>query len=188
METIRLKAVKNVTRHWWLMLFAGVLLIGLGVWVIIAPVDSYLSLSMTFAVGMVLAGLFEVMFSITNYKHIQGWGWTLAGGMIDLFLGAYLLYYPLLTMIVLPLIIGFWMLFRGFMAIGSSIELRAYGMMDWGWLMFTGIMIIVVALIILGNPLFGIINIIIWTALAFIISGIFRIYLALKLREFRNKP
>jgi len=186
MEAIRLKTVRTQTKYWWLMLFAGVLLIGLGVWILASPVASYLSLSLVFAAGMVMTGSFEVIFSITNYKDVQGWGWTLAGGLVDLVLGVYLLYYPLLTMIVLPLIMGFWMLFRGFMAIGSSIELRAYGILDWGWLLFTGVMIILVALIILGNPLFGVINIVVWTALAFIISGIFRIYLSIKLKKYKD--
>ena len=187
MKTMSFKeAVKYAADYWWLMLLAGILLIGLGLWVLATPVASYLSLSLLFAIGMVMTGIFEVLFSITNTRFVKGWGWILIGGMIDLLLGIYLLYYPLLTMIILPMIIGLWMLFRGFMAIGSSIELKDSGIPNWGWVSFTGLLIIVCSLVILVHPLFGVINIIIWTALSLIITGVSRIYLSLKLRKFQN--
>ncbi|WP_448104498.1 HdeD family acid-resistance protein [Pedobacter panaciterrae] len=186
METINLKVMKSAAGYWWLMSLAGALLIGLGLWVLASPVASYLSLSILFAIGMVLTGIFEVLFSTTNAASLKGWGWILAGGMIDFLLGIYLLSYPLMTMIIMPMIIGIWMLFRGFMAIGSSIELKDSGMLDWGWMLATGILIVVCALMILGNPLFGIINIVIWTAISLIVGGIFRIYLSFKLRKLQK--
>jgi uncharacterized membrane protein HdeD (DUF308 family) len=87
-------------------------------------------------------------------------------------------------MVVMPLIMGLWMLFRGCMAIGSSLELRAYGVMDWIWLLVTGVLIVVLSLLIIGNPVFAAINIVVWTAFAFIVSGVFRILLSLQLKKF----
>lgn len=124
-------------QYWWLMFCAGVLFFGLGVWILASPVSSYLSLSLLFAFGMIFSGLFELIFAIGNRKRLHGWGWTMAGGLIDVSLGSYLLNYPLLTMVVMPVIIGLWIMVRGFMAIGSSIELRAYGILDWVWLRHT---------------------------------------------------
>ncbi|MNL34206.1 hypothetical protein D3C87_1561690 [compost metagenome] len=72
------------------------------------------------------------------------------------------------------------------MAIGSSIELRAYGILDWVWLLLTGILIVVLSLLIIGHPLLSTINIVMWTAFAFILSGIFRIFLSLQLRKFKK--
>ena len=186
MEPLSGKPIQNIIRHWWLVLFAGVLLIGLGVWVVSSPFQSYLSLSLLFAACVVAAGLFELTFSIVNHKIMNGWGWMLAGGMIDVFVGGYLFYYPLITMIILPLIVGFWLLFRGIMAIGNALDVRSYGFGDWRWLLFTGVTIILLALLILVNPDFGIFNIIVWTGLAFIFAGIFRIYLSLKLRKLKD--
>lgn len=175
------------TQYWWLMLSAGILFIAIGIWILASPVASYLSLSLLFAFGMIFSGLFEAVFAIGNHKTLPGWGWTLTGGLVDLFLGFYLLNLPLLTMVVMPVIIGLWMLFRGFMAIGSSLKLRAYGVLDWSWLLVTGMLIVILSLLIIGHPLFAAINIVIWTAFAFIISGIFRIYLSLQLKKFKEK-
>jgi uncharacterized membrane protein HdeD (DUF308 family) len=173
----------DAAQYWWLMFCSGVLFIGLGIWMLAAPVSSYLSLSLLFAFGMIFAGIFEVTFSVSNRKRLHGWGWTLSGGLIDIFLGGYLLNLPLLTMVIMPVIIGLWMLFRGFMAISSSIELRAYGILDWAWLLLTGILIVVLSVLIIADPLFGAINIVVWTAFAFLLSGIFRILLSLQLRS-----
>ncbi|WP_449436834.1 HdeD family acid-resistance protein [Pedobacter steynii] len=172
----------DAAQYWWLMFCSGVLFIALGIWMLAAPVSSYLSLGLLFAFGMIFAGIFETTFAISNHKRLRGWGWTLSGGLIDIFLGGYLLNFPLLTMVVMPIIIGLWMLFRGFMAISSSIELRAYGVLDWAWLLLTGILIVILSVLIIGDPFFGDINIVVWTAFAFLLSGIFRIFLSLQLR------
>jgi len=187
MKTVNVNFIGYTTQYWWLMLSAGILFIGLGVWILASPVSSYLSLSLLFACGMLFAGVFEVIFAIGNHRALDGWGWTLAGGIIDLLLGAYLLSYPLLSMILLPMIIGLWMLFRGCMAIGSSLELRAYGILDWIWLLVTGIFIVLLSLLIIAHPLLAAFNVIIWTAFAFILSGIFRIFLSIQLRNLAGK-
>jgi len=187
MKTQNVNYIGYTSQYWWLMCSAGILFIGLGVWILASPVSSYLSLSLFFACGMLFAGVFEVVFAIGNHTNLKGWGWTLAGGMIDLLLGAYLLYYPLLSMIVLPMIMGLWMLFRGCMAIGSSLELRAYGVLDWIWLLVTGVLIVLLSLLIIAHPLLAAFTVVIWTAFAFILSGIFRIFLSIQLRKLAAK-
>jgi uncharacterized membrane protein HdeD (DUF308 family) len=93
--------------------------------------------------------------------------------------------YQLLSLLMLEhcLIIGLWMLFRGWMAIGNSLELRAYGIFDWTWLLGTGFMIILLSILILARPLFASVNVGVWTSFSFIISGIFWIFLSLQLKK-----
>jgi uncharacterized membrane protein HdeD (DUF308 family) len=186
MTTIIYKTYKNAVTNWWLLLVAGLTLLGLGIWVLASPLQSYLALSVILAFGIFSTGLFEIIFSIVNHKNMTSWGWTLLGGLLDLFVGGYLFLYPLITMAILPLVIGFWVLFRGVFAIGHSIDMRSNSFWEWGWLLLSGIFIVFFALMIIGNPAFGIMNIIFWTGLAFICAGIFRIYLSLKLRKLKN--
>jgi uncharacterized membrane protein HdeD (DUF308 family) len=186
MKTKDVNFIGYTSQYWWLMLSAGILFIFLGVCVLASPVASYLSFSLLFSCGMLFAGMFEVIFAIGNFKTLNGWGWTLTGGLIDFFLGAYLLYFPLLSMVVMPVIMGLWMLFRGCMAVNSSLEMRAYGVLDWTWLMVTGLLIILLSLLIIGHPLLAAINVVVWTAFAFILSGIFRICLSLQLKRMKE--
>jgi hypothetical protein len=170
------------TQYWWLMFSVGVLFICLGGWILASPVDSYMSLGFLFAYGLTFSGLFELIFAIGNHKTLHGWGWTLVGGGIDLALGIYLLKVPMLTLMIMPVVIGLWMLFRGCMAFNSTIELRTLGVLDWAWLFVTGVLIILLSILILGSPFFASINVVVWTAFCFILSGIFRIFLSLQLR------
>ena len=187
METASFKTVHNIVDHWWLILLSGVLLIVMGTWVILLPVESYIALSFTFSFIVLAAGLFEIVFSMVNYKVLNSWGWTLTGGIIDLIIGLFLLLNPGITMVVLPIILGFWILFRGVIAVGNAINIRRYGFSDWGWLLITGLIIIALASLIFIDPGFGAANIIVLTEVAFIIAGIFRIGFSFTLRKFNNE-
>lgn len=68
MKTKNFREFNDVVQSWWLMLCAGILFIALGIWIFISPVASYISLSLLFANGMMLAGLLEVTFSIVNHR------------------------------------------------------------------------------------------------------------------------
>jgi len=186
MKTLTLDPVRNIINHWWLILLAGLVLLGMGVWIIVSPFQSFLALCWAVAIGMIGSGCFEIIFSLKNYESIKGWGWLLAAGAIDLFIGGYLLNYPLITMVILPLIIGAWILFRGIVAVGNAIHIRSYGFGDWRWLITAGITIVLLALLVLLYPGFGIETLIFWTGVSFIISGLFRIFLSLKFKKLKQ--
>ena len=151
-----LKTIRESINYWWLILLSGVLLIIVGIWVISSPIASYLSLSILFAWGILLTGIFEIIFAVSNRKGMDSWGWTLASGVIDLVIGFYLLSYPALTMTVLPFILGFWLLYRGGSAIGAAFDMKSYGDKNWGWFLFLGIAIIFFGLMVLINPVWRI--------------------------------
>lgn len=182
MEDLTIRAIRDMANRWWLILVGGILLLLLGIWTIASPGQAYLSLSLVFAAGIFTAGIFELMFAFWG----AGSGWTFVSGVIDLFIGGYLLAFPVITMAILPLILDFWILMRGFMATGGALELRTSGVVGWGWLLFTGVVIILLGGTILSYPAWGIANIIIWTGLAFIFAGFFRIYLSFKLRKLKQ--
>jgi hypothetical protein len=167
-------------------LLTGLILVAIGIWVFASPAAAYLSLSMLFGPGILSIGIFETVFAISTRKSLEGWCWTLAGGLLDVVIGAYLLAYPGLTMAILPFILGFWLLFRGFSAIGFSFEVKAYGDLNWGWFLLFAIGIIFFAVMILAVPAFGVANIIAWIGLSCIFAGVFRIFLAFRLKMWKT--
>lgn len=182
MQTLS-KSLRSVISYWWLFLLTGIILVGIGVWIFASPTKAYISLSMLFAMGMLVTGILETIFAITARKSIEGWGWTLAGGILDIIIGTYLMTYPLVTMEVLPLILGFWLLFRGASAIGFAFDIKKTHASGWGILLTVGIFILIFGIMVLAVPAFGALNIIIWTALSFIAAGLFRVILAFKLKK-----
>ena len=101
---------------------------------------------------MLVSGLLEISFAVSNRRRVSSWGWYLAGGIIDMILGFYLIAYPLLSMEVIPFIIAFWLMFRGFSSVGYAMDLKRYGTKDWGWYIALGILAVICSLIILWQP------------------------------------
>jgi uncharacterized membrane protein HdeD (DUF308 family) len=89
-------------------------------------------------------------------------------------------------MVILPFVLGFWLLFRGFSGIGFSFDMKSYGDLNWGWFLIFAIGIIFFAIMILAVPAFGVANIIAWTGLSFVFAGVFRIILAFKLKNWKS--
>jgi len=186
MGTRNFNVIGYDTRYWWLLLAGGILFIGLGTWIICSPEKTYLSLSLLLAIGMLATGAFEALFSLFNLKRIKDWGWIFAGGLIDVLLGIYLLNYLLLTMVLMPMAIGIWMLFRGFMTVSSPVALRALGMSEWLLLVLTSMLLILPSIVILLDPFIGLVNVVMITGISFIISGIFRIFFSQQLRKLKT--
>ncbi len=186
MATTIFKEIKEAVKYWWLLLLTGLILVAVGIWVFASPATAYLSLSILFGASILTIGFFETVFAISARKSLEGWGWTLASGLLDIVIGSYLLTYPAVTMVILPFVLGFWLLFRGFSAIGFSFDVKAYDDSNWGWFLLFAIGIIFFALMILAVPAFGVANIIVWTGLSFIFAGLFRIILAFRLKKWKS--
>ena len=91
-------AVKN----WWMSLLLGLLYIAVALCLLFAPVSSYVALSVIFSISILVSGILEIFFAVGNKKIINSWGWYLAGGIIDLLIGIYLVFYPLVSMELIP--------------------------------------------------------------------------------------
>jgi uncharacterized membrane protein HdeD (DUF308 family) len=176
--------VKETVKYWWLLLLTGLILIATGIWIFASPAAAYLSLSLLFGISILIVGVFEIGFAISVRRSLRGWGWTLASGLLDLIIGAYLSSYPTITMAVLPFILGFWLLFRGSAALGFAVDIGTQE--NLVWLLLLAIAIIFFGFMILAVPAYGVVNIIVWTGLSFIAAGVFRVFLAFKLRKIKR--
>lgn len=173
-------------KNWWWFIVKGLLLIVAGIAIFAKPLDGYASLSVLFSLVMLGAGLAQIFFATSNSDVLKGWGWTLASGIMDVIIGGYLLAFPLVTMATLPFILGFWLLFRSFYLIGASFDLKDLGVADWGWLLFGGIVSTVLGFFVLYYPAAGAISITYVSGSAFIVAGVFNLYLAVKLKDLKK--
>ncbi len=187
MENQVMTTMKSAIKHWYLSLIVGVLFILLGFWILRTPVEAYITLALLFSISFFINGIFEIIFSISNRKELNSWGWFLATGIIDLIFGIWLMSAPQLSIAVLPLYIGFILLFRSVSAIGFSFEIKSFGSKNWGWLLALGILGILFSFIMIWNPIIGGITIIFWTAMAFLIYGISRVVLSIRFKQLKNQ-
>lgn len=186
METL-FDEMKHSVKNWWLSLIMGILFIVAAFCIMFAPLSSYMALSIIFSIAMFISGVLEIIFAISNRRAISSWGWYLAGGIIDLILGIYLITYPMVSMEVIPFIIAFWLMFRGFSSAGYSMDLKRYGTRNWGWYMAFGILGILCALLILWQPAIGALYAVYMISFTFLIIGIFRVMLSFELKSLHKR-
>ena len=168
METV-FNEIQHSVKNWWTSLLLGIVYIIVALWLMFSPVSTYVALSIIFSVSML------------------SWGWYILGGLIDLVLGIYLIAYPMVSMEVIPFIIAFWLMFRGFSSTGYSIDLKRYGTRDWGWYMAFGILAILCSLLILWQPAIGALYAVYMISFAFLIIGLFRVMLSFELKNLHKR-
>lgn len=178
-----IETIDTSVKNWWVSLLLGILYIIVALCLMFAPLSSYVALSVIFSISMLVSGLLEIMFAASNRKTLSSWGWYLAGGIIDLILGLYLVAYPLLSMEVIPFLVAFWLMFRGFSAIGYSVDLQRYGTHAWGWYMAFGILAVICSFAIIWQPAIGAISLVYMLAFTSLVIGFFRVMLGFELKK-----
>jgi uncharacterized membrane protein HdeD (DUF308 family) len=107
-----------------LELLSGVLSIVVGLLFLRAPLGALASLTLLVACFLMVGGLFKVVAAL-SYRF-AAWGWTLAGGVLDLILGVMIWQeWPASALWVIGLFVGVNLLFRGFNWIALGMALRA---------------------------------------------------------------
>ena len=76
--------MEHAVKNWWLSLILGILYIIVALCLLFAPGSSYIALSVIFSISMLISGIIEIIFSISNRRGISSWGWYLAYHRSDL--------------------------------------------------------------------------------------------------------
>ncbi len=177
--------IKGTVKNWWVFFIVGILLIIGSIWIFKTPVESFINLALIFSILILISGVFSIVFALTNKEKIENWGLYLVGGILDVVVGFILLSYPGITLVVFSLFIGFWLMFRGFNTISTSLELKKEGVMDWGWILLLGVLITIFAFMSIVNPLIGASYLVFTLAIAIFLLGIANIFLSLQLRKIK---
>jgi uncharacterized membrane protein HdeD (DUF308 family) len=107
-----------------LELLSGVLSIVVGLLFLRAPLGALAALTLLLACFLMVGGIFKIVAAV-SYRF-AAWGWSLAGGIIDLILGVMIWQeWPASALWVIGLFVGINMVFRGFNWIVLGLSLRA---------------------------------------------------------------
>ena len=182
-----LNTFRSIVKNWWLFLIIGITLVGLGIIVFRHPLASYIGLSIFFILTLFITGISQIIYAVSNRANLPSWGWYLAGGVFEILLGIFLVIHPGMSMALLPVVVGFWLMFKGVALIGLATDVKALGFKNWTWLLAGGILTTVVAFFITIDPLIGPISIVAFTGLSTIIAGSANIYFAIQLNKIRKE-
>jgi uncharacterized membrane protein HdeD (DUF308 family) len=177
-------ATRRLTKNWWLFLVTGI------AWVLLAFVvlawDPGTAVLIGYLIGFIViaAGVNELV----TIAFVDRWKW-LHGVLGGLFLvaGVMALLEPFQTFGILALLIGWYLLFKGFAdVIFSIVERDALHL--WGLLLASGLIEMAIGLWAIGYPGRSAWLLVLWVGIGALVRGVTEIVLAFKLRSERDRP
>lgn len=179
-----IKGASRAIKHWWLLAVAGVLCIVLGIVVFAFPLESYVTLAILFGVLLLVVGAAKLIAASTSANFFMMRGYVVVSGVLDLLIGIFLCIYPGVTLVALPVMMGFWMMYNSFVLIGFSGDFDTLGVPGSGWVIGGGILLLILSILVLVNPFgAGIATVVVLAGVGLIVFGILLISLSVKLKE-----
>ncbi len=178
------KRAGRAVRHWWLMTIAGVLGIAAGIAVFAFPLESYVTLSILFGVLMLVVGAAKLIAASTSGNYFMMRGYVITGGVLDLLLGLFLCINPGVTLVFLPIMMGFWMMYNSFILIGFAGDMDTFGIRGTGWIMGGAILLLILSVLVLINPFgAGVATVVVLAGVGLIVFGLLLCSLSMTLKE-----
>jgi len=111
------------SKSWWLILIAGIVMVLCGFAYWFWPGAGYAIASQIFGWVLILAGVIQLIVAAGPH-YPKGWGWWIAGGMIDLFVGFMLVRNIMLSEFVFPYFLALIFIYWGITTIISSVSVH----------------------------------------------------------------
>lgn len=181
-----LKPFIKTIKFWYVPLIFGAVFILCSIYVFSRPLETYLALSFLFSLSFIVAGLGDLIFSLRNSNALKGWGWYLISGLISFIMGVYLISYPGISASILAFVVGFTIMFRSFQLFGFSLDLRDAGIVNWGNTAIMSALGIVFSFMLLANPMFSGLSVVLLTGLSFLFTGVASIVLSFHFKKIKT--
>jgi uncharacterized membrane protein HdeD (DUF308 family) len=141
-----------VRRHWVLFLSEGILLVILGVLALLAPAIASVAATVFFGWLLLLSGIMGLV-STFRARHAPGFWWSLLSALIGVAAGVALIGWPLIGTLSLTAVLIAFLFAEGVVTIFYALEHRNALSGRWGWMLASGIIDIVLAvLLFIGLP------------------------------------
>ena len=176
----------NSVKYWYVSLIVGVFLIGLWIYMLTTPESTYWALAWFFSASFIFSGIFDLFFAVQNKKILSTWFLYLIIWIISIFFGFFLLLNPDLSKVVLSFWIWLTFLIRSIYLLRFSFDLKSYWIISWGNVAISSIFWIIISIILIINPIFLNLSIVILTSLAFIFVGVASIMISLQFKKVRE--
>jgi uncharacterized membrane protein HdeD (DUF308 family) len=141
-----------VREHWKAFLFEGILLVVLGLAAMILPPLASLAVTIFLGWMFLISGIAGLALTFWA-RQMPGFWWSLISAALAVLAGIVLLARPVQGVLTLTIVVGAYFLAEGVTTIMYALEHRRELSERWSWLLFAGILdILIAAMIIAGLP------------------------------------
>jgi len=147
---IRCAVSVAIHRHWGLFLLEGILLIVLGTLAVLVPAVASVAATIVFGWILLVSGVIGLIATL-RARHAPGFGWSLLSAIVGIAAGLILLAMPVEGTLSLTAVLIAFLFAEGVVSILYALEHRKGSSGRWGWMLASGILDVVLALILLAG-------------------------------------
>lgn len=161
------------SKNWWLITIKGLIFIFLGIYILKFPISGMLGLIVYGSVLLFISGLILAAFALITRRIHKGWRWQLADGILDIIVAIILFLNIGLTAVTFPYVFTLYGILTGIFWLFQSDYFRKNQYKFWWVVLLAGLVSILVGILIFLRPLIGIISIVSFIGILFIVHGFF---------------
>ena len=150
-ENLAARAARAI-KHWWLLMLAGILVVAAGICVFAFPIQSYVTLSVLFGILMLLVGAIQLIVASTSGNYLMLRGYIIVGGVLDVLLGIFLCIYPGVSLFLLPILMGLWLMYHSFMIISLGGDMSTFKVPGDAMVIVGGILLLLLSIFVIVDP------------------------------------
>ncbi len=169
-----------------LLLGEALLFIGIGVLMLIKPLDVLMLLTLVLGGGLILSGLYRVIAGfVASYGYGGAWV-DVVFGLINIAIGVLFCVYPLGA--VISLVYVFVVLFgvKAFRALVFAINMARVRFGNWRFNFIVAMLLVVVTIMLLFYPTAGAIAVVVYLAIMLFVYALFDLYMFWQLRRLKR--
>lgn len=145
-ETTIPMVTMEVKEHYNWFFILGIVMLIVGTAAIIFPFFASLAVELLIGFALMLSGIAGIVHAFSTKKW-KGFMFSLLGAVLSLGVGIVLLFYPLTGLLSLTILIAAFFFAGGMIRIILAFKLRPFD--HWGWLLFSGILDLILATLIM---------------------------------------
>jgi uncharacterized membrane protein HdeD (DUF308 family) len=134
----------------WFMIY-GVLLIALGLFAVAMPYVATTAVELFIGWLLVVSGVIGVVASFSGGQSAPGFWWNMLVAIVYLLAGIALLWHPVAGALTLTLVLTAYLIAGGITKIVMSVNMRNAIPKAWGWILFSGLVDVGLAALILSG-------------------------------------
>src|SRR5882757_3554241 len=136
----------------WILLFTvGLVFLVIGVLAFVRPLSSYVKLAKYTGAGLLLNGILLQAIIVVNKKYPRENNWMQAESVLHFLFALLLLFNPFLSFILLPYLVGIWILLVGALKTIAALYLR-HVIRGWKFILLVGVLSLIFGSVLLYSP------------------------------------
>ena len=141
---------RSMHDHWLMFVIEGVVLLILGMLAIVVPPLATLGITIFIGWLLLVSGVVGLFMTFAT-RGLPGFWWSLVSGLLGVVAGLVLLAWPVSGAVSLTLVLTAFFIVEGIASIMYALEHKRQLSGRWGWMLFSGVVDLVLAAIILAG-------------------------------------